>query len=66
MDGVGIEHEEGTVEGEADPDEDKVGPTVESLLEKHAPADVALYLEVAVLQWPDSKALAKALKAARG
>jgi hypothetical protein len=65
LDGVGIEHEEGTVEGDAEPDEAKVGPTVDSLLEKHAPADVTLYLEIAVLQWPDSKALGKALEAAR-
>lgn len=66
LDGVGIEHEEGTVEGDDAPDEAKVGPTVEKLLEKHAPADVELYLEVAVLQWPESKAVAEALDKSRG
>ena len=60
LEGVGIEHEEGTVEGDDAPDEAKVASTVKALLDKHSAADVQLYLEVAAMQWPESKAVADA------
>jgi hypothetical protein len=63
--GVGIEHEDGTVEGDDAPDEAKVASTVETLLSKHAAADVQLYLEVAAMQWPESKSVVAARDAGR-
>ncbi len=65
LDGVGLEHEDGTVEGDGEPDESKVKPTLDAMVEKHNPADVGLYLEIAVLQWPDSKAIAETLEGLR-
>ena len=65
LDGVGIEHEEGSVEGDDEPAADKVGPTVEALLEEHDAGDVLLYLEVASRQWPESAAVQEALEAQR-
>ena len=62
LDGTGVKHEEGEVDDEAgDPDPKKVAATVKQLCADHDPADVKLYLSVAVIQWPDSEAVAKAL-----
>jgi hypothetical protein len=65
LDGSGVPHKEGVIEGEEEPDAKKVGTAVSKLLEAHDPADVVLYLEIAVLQWPENEALQEALEAQR-
>ncbi|RKY22024.1 MAG: hypothetical protein DRQ55_02435 [Planctomycetota bacterium] len=62
LDSTGLEHEDGQLtDDEAKPDEAKIASTVATLTEAYEPDDVRLYLEIAVLQWPDSEALGEAL-----
>lgn len=63
LEATGVAHEDGQIEDdEARPDELKVPAAVAGLLEAHDPEDVALYLHVARLQWPESAAVAEALQ----
>ncbi len=62
LDGVGVPHEDGSIEGDDEPAEDKVAETLEALGQEHDPGDVLLYLEVAAMQWPESEAVKKALE----
>lgn len=61
LDGVGVAHEDGQVEDEAEPDESKVADAVQALLQTEARSDVLLYLRVARFQWPDSAAVSAAV-----
>lgn len=60
LDATGVEHEDGEIEGDGAPDEARVPDALEALLADHDPGDVALYLEVATRQWPDSEAVTAA------
>lgn len=62
LDATGVAHEDGQVEGDAEPAPDKVGPAVEALLGTHEREDVHLYLQVARVQWPDNQGVADALQ----
>lgn len=67
LDATGVAHDEGQVQDDdAAPDEGKVPDAVKTLCDKHDPEDVALYLEVATRQWPESKALKDALASFEG
>jgi hypothetical protein len=66
LDGTGLAHQDGQLEDDdATPDEEQVAPTVASLLETHERDDLRLYLEIGVMQWPDSEAVKTALEELR-
>jgi hypothetical protein len=62
LDATGVSHEDGQVADDSSPDAQKIPGAVEALLGAHERDDVALYLKVAALQWPDEAALRTALE----
>jgi len=66
LDGTGVEHKDGSVEDEAEPDAAKVPGAVKALLKEHDSEDVLLYLRVAKIQWPKNEAIAKEVDALAG
>ena len=60
LDGTGVVHEDGQVDGEAKPDGEKVAGVVADLLGRFDREDVLLYLRVAALQWSDEAAVVRA------
>jgi hypothetical protein len=61
LDATGVKHEDGQVADEAAPDTAKVPEAVKALLAAHERDDVALYLRIAAIQWPENEAIRKAL-----
>ncbi|HTE05074.1 MAG TPA: hypothetical protein VK824_02680 [Planctomycetota bacterium] len=57
LDATGVKHQEGQVEEEGQPDPAKVGEAIAALNAAHDPQDVALYLAIAAVQWPEIKEL---------
>ena len=57
LEATGVEHEDGQVDGDAKPDDEKVPAAVKALLADHDAEDVLLYLQIAKQQWPKSEAL---------
>ena len=60
LDATGVKHEDGQVADEAAPDAAKVPEAVKALLAAHEGEDVALYLRIAAIQWPENEAIRKA------
>ncbi len=63
LDATGVTHQDGQVADDAQPDAAKVPEAVQKLLAGHDRADVALYLRIAALQWPENEGVRKALAA---
>ena len=49
-----------SIKDEGEPDAAKVPEAVQALLAAHERNDVALYLRIAAIQWPDNEAIRKA------
>ncbi|MGQ0554205.1 MAG: hypothetical protein ACT4PU_13410 [Planctomycetota bacterium] len=61
LDSAGVQHEDGQVGPEGQPDDARVADAVQTLLAAHERSDVLLYLQIAQQQWPECAPLTAAV-----